>query len=99
MLSPLAASSHISSLLCNTHEDIDLLLVAVEAPVVPYLLHSDEDTAFARLLSHAQFVLVRVLRPDLLPLVPVETRTMIWWLNHSSSFSPHRHCHLPILSM
>jgi hypothetical protein len=73
LLSPLAASSHSSSLLCNAHEDIDLLLVAVEAPVVPYLLHCNKDTAFARLLSHARFVLVRVLRPELLPLVRRDT--------------------------
>ena len=76
-----------SSLLCNAHKDIDLLLVAVEAPVVPYLLHSNEDTAFACLLSHARLVLVRVFRPELLPLVPVKTRTMIW-LNRSLFFLP-----------
>ncbi len=76
-LSHLAASSHSSSLLCIAHEDIDLLLVAVEALVVPCLLHSNEDAAFARLLSHARFVLVHVFRPELLPLVPVEIRMMI----------------------
>jgi hypothetical protein len=75
-LSHLATSSHSSSLLCIAHEDIDLLLVAVKAPVIPCLLHSNKDAAFARLLSHARFVLVRVFRPELLPLVPIEIRTM-----------------------
>ncbi len=84
-LSHLATSSHSSSLLCIAHEDIDLLLVAAEAPVV--LLHSNQDAPFAHLLSHARFVLVRIFHPELLPLVPVEIRTMIW-LNRSLFFLP-----------